>query len=94
MSLSADNLSLFDTTSAHSYSCVSLLTTNLVTVKVGDSNGIEEGSKSNSPFLNGTFETNNLKVQTFLPSDKDTDSFLPSKPYKSTQNHNNKIPLN
>lgn len=84
MSLSADNLSLFDTTPAHSYSCVSMLTANLLTVKTWDSNDIEKGIKSKSPFLSGTFETSDLKVQTFLPSDKDTNSFLPSKCYKVT----------
>ena len=80
MSLSADNLSLFETTVQHSYSCESLLKTSLVTVKVNGSEDMSEGgSKSKSPFLSGTFESNNLKVQTFLPTDKDTSNFLPSK---------------
>lgn len=79
MSLSADNLSLFETTVQHSYSCESLLKTSLVTVKVNGSEDMSErGSKSKSPFLSGTFESNNLKVQTFLPTDKDTSSFLPN----------------
>ena len=75
LSLSAVNLTLYDTAPKHSYSCDALLKTNLSLIVVGDSS---EEQQSTVPFLNGTFETSHLKVQAFLPSSQSTDKFLPN----------------
>ena len=76
IALMAVNQSLYDTSPDHSYSCKALLKTSLSTVMVD--NELMEGDKM-TPFKSGTFETSDLAVQAFLPSDKKTTTFLPSR---------------
>ncbi|KAI2802803.1 Lysosome-associated membrane glycoprotein 1 [Blomia tropicalis] len=72
LTLSSRNVTLFDTQAGHSYSCVSLVKTNLSKIMLNDDDN------DSSIFQSGTMETSHLKLQAFLPSDKKTDNFLPN----------------
>lgn len=85
VTLSTSNLTLFDTQPEHSFSCVSLIKTNLNTVQVHDQLNNKAFGET---FLieSGILETSNLKVQAFMPNDQKVETFFPGK-YRLETDH-------
>lgn len=77
LSLASLNVSLFASELEHSYSCNSVVKTNLTEVRT---HAGDKRTKSNQ-FLSGTVETSHARIQSFMPQNKKIDQFMQGKGY-------------